>query len=234
MKTLKDILFVAILFVIFLPFILSQSMYDLFISLTSAHPYCMAFVKFAILATWGEMGVLRIKTGNYTYKGFGAVTKFIIWGLFGILIAIGMKIFATGSPVMVESLGVDGVVEAMKGELTPKRILGAFSISVMMNSIFAPVFMTFHKITDTHIANNNGSICSLVRPIAMRKIFTSLDWGVQWGFVFKKSIPLFWVPAHTITFLLPPTAQVLFAAILSVFLGIILSFATILSKANKN
>lgn len=234
MKTLKDILFIAFLLILLLPLVFSESAYNIFISLTSAHPYCMAFIKFAILATWGEMMVQRIRNGSYTYKGFGAVTKFIFWGLFGVLIAIGMKIFATGSPVMVESLGVEGVVEAMKGELTPKRVLGAFSISVMMNSIFAPFFMTLHKITDTHIAANNGSICSLVRPIAMKKIFMSLDWGVQWGFVFKKSIPLFWIPAHTITFLLPPTAQVLFAAILSVFLGIILSFATILSKSNKN
>jgi hypothetical protein len=53
---------------------------------------------------------------------------------------------------------------------------------------------------------------------------------VQWGFVFKKTIPLFWFPAHTITFLLPAHLQVLFAAVLSIFLGIILSVAAVLNK----
>lgn len=41
----------------------------------------------------------------------------------------------------------------------------------------------------------------------------------------KKTIPLFWFPAHTITFLLPGTWQVLFAAVLGVALGVILALA---------
>jgi hypothetical protein len=48
---------------------------------------------------------------------------------------------------------------------------------------------------------------------------------VQWNFVFKKTIPLFWFPAHTITFLLPSQFQVLFAALLGVALGVILAIA---------
>lgn len=50
-----------------------------------------------------------------------------------------------------------------------------------------------------------------------------IDWNIQYGFVFKKTIPLFWYPAHTITFLLPGNYQVLFAAFLGVVLGLILS-----------
>ena len=53
----------------------------------------------------------------------------------------------------------------------------------------------------------------------------NLNWKVQWGFVFKKTIPLFWFPAHTITFLLPGEMRVLFAALLGVLLGVILSIA---------
>jgi hypothetical protein len=48
---------------------------------------------------------------------------------------------------------------------------------------------------------------------------------VQWGFVFKKTIPLFWIPAHTLTFCLPQDLQVLFAAFCSVILGLFLSIA---------
>jgi hypothetical protein len=47
----------------------------------------------------------------------------------------------------------------------------------------------------------------------------------MWGFVFKKTIPFFWIPAHTITFLLPPDVQVLFAALLGIALGTILAVA---------
>ena len=47
-----------------------------------------------------------------------------------------------------------------------------------------------------------------------------------WGFLFKKTIPLFWVPAHTITFMLPPEYRVLFAALLGVMLGVFMSLAT--------
>jgi len=49
---------------------------------------------------------------------------------------------------------------------------------------------------------------------------------VQWGFVFKKTIPFFWYPAHTITFLLPGDTRVLFAALLGVALGVLLAIAS--------
>ena len=59
----------------------------------------------------------------------------------------------------------------------------------------------------------------------VRQIITHLDWDTQWNVVIKKTIPLFWFPAHTITFLLPAGLQVLFAAFLGVALGVILALA---------
>lgn len=85
--------------------------------------------------------------------------------------------------------------------------------------------MTFHKITDTHILATGGTLCGLFTPIPMGEIMQNLNWRVQWGFVFKKTIPLFWFPAHTITFLLPGEMRVLFAALLGVALGVILAIA---------
>ena len=87
-------------------------------------------------------------------------------------------------------------------------------------SIFGPVFMTLHKVTDTHILATGGTLKGFFTPIPMGKILQGLNWKVQWGFVFKKTIPFFWFPAHTITFLLPGDARVLFAALLGVVLGI--------------
>jgi len=62
------------------------------------------------------------------------------------------------------------------------------------------------------------------------KWFKGINWNIQWHFVFKKTIPFFWIPAHTITFLLPADFQVLFAALLSVMLGLILAIASLKSK----
>jgi len=96
-----------------------------------------------------------------------------------------------------------------------------------MNIIYAPVMMTLHKITDTHIVNNGGTLSCLLKPIHFGNILASINWEVQWSFVFAKTIPYFWIPAHTITFLLPADFQVLFAAVLSVALGIFLAVASL-------
>jgi len=98
-----------------------------------------------------------------------------------------------------------------------------------MNLIFAPVFMTLHKITDIHIINNGGTIRGFLRPIKFSKIITNLNWKIQYEFVFKKTLPFFWIPAHTFTFLLPPDYQVLFAAVLGIVLGVLLAIASLKS-----
>lgn len=67
---------------------------------------------------------------------------------------------------------------------------------------------------------------ALCRPVAVAEHLKALDWQTQWGFVFKKTIPFFWVPAHGLTFLLPPDSQILFAALLGVALGIVLAIAS--------
>ena len=43
------------------------------------------------------------------------------------------------------------------------------------------------------------------------------------SFTLLKTIPLFWIPAHTVTFMLPAEYQVIMAAALSIALGIMLS-----------
>jgi hypothetical protein len=99
-------------------------------------------------------------------------------------------------------------------------------ISTFMNCIFAPVFMVLHKVSDTHIMNNGGTLRGYFSKLHFQQIFVNLDWATIWGFLFKKTIPLFWIPAHTITFMLPPEYRVLFAALLGVMLGVFMSLAT--------
>ncbi|MDR1722474.1 MAG: hypothetical protein LBR84_00865 [Tannerella sp.] len=225
-----DFLFIALMIVIFLPFALLPGLYDWYKSFNATHAYIMAFIKFGILATIGEMLGLRIKTGEYTTAGFGLVPRAVVWGLLGIWIAMAMKIFAAGVPPVVQYLGVDGCVAAMSNAFTWQKLLGAFGISLLMNTSFAPVFMTVHKITDAHIMNNGGKMSAFTTPIPFGKLLASLNWNVQWGFIFKKTIPYFWIPAHTITFLLPPDFQVLFAALLSIVLGVLLAVGAVLGR----
>ena len=217
-------------------FIPATGFFAWFTAATTAHPYIMAFFKFAILATLGEMLALRIREGVYNKPGFGVAPRMIVWGFLGMAIAMSMVIFKSGVPVFLGT-----VADALKGggthvatytaifkasELTWGKVGIAFAVSVLMNSIFAPVMMTFHKCTDIHITDNGGTVRGLFRPIKMREIMSKkVNWDVQWNLVIKKTIPLFWFPMHTITFILPPTLQVLFAALLGVALGLILALA---------
>ena len=211
-------------------FIPATGFFDWFNSATCNHPYIMAFFKFAILATLGEMLALRIREGVYNKPGFGVVPRMMVWGFLGMCIAMAMVIFKSGVPRFLETVagceaGTFAAVFASP-TLTWGKLGIAFAVSVLMNSIFAPVMMTFHKCTDIHILDNGGTVRGLLRPMKMREIIsTKVNWDVQWNVVIKKTIPLFWFPAHTITFILPSTFQVLFAALLGVALGLILALA---------
>lgn len=197
---------------------------------TAHYPYIMAFFKFAILATLGEMLALRIREGVYNKKGFGVLPRMMVWGFLGMCIAMAMVIFKTGVPQFIASLGISDIDTIRSTFAAPQLTWGklgiAFAVSVLMNSIFAPVMMTFHKCTDIHITDNGGTVSGLLRPMKMREIFSKkINWDAQWNIVIKKTIPLFWFPAHTITFILPQNLQVLFAALLGVALGLILALA---------
>jgi len=199
-----------------------------------------SFLKFALLATLGEVIGLKIKTGQYNQPGFGIIPRAIVWGFLGITIKLAFDIFSIGVTGFLEkSCNIVGIADAMKNKdifeaiqngLGGERLLAAFSISLLMNLIYAPVMMTLHKITDTHIVDNGGTVAGLFKCIKMGDIFKRINWDVQWNFVFKKTIPFFWIPAHTITFLLPSEYRVAFAAILGVALGVILSYAALKGK----
>lgn len=220
----QDLYFAIVMLAIFLPFFLSPELYAWYKSFNAAHAMIMAFLKFGILATLGEMLGCRISTGDYTTPTFGVLPRMVVWGLLGIVISMAMTVFSNGIPAFISSMGGENLVAAFKADgFAWGKLVVALSISVMMNTFFAPVFMTFHKITDTHIAENGGSIKALFHPIDMRRHIVELNWDRQWSFIFKKTIPLFWYPAHTITFMLPGEYRVLFAALLGVALGVILA-----------
>lgn len=221
----NDFIFACMIIALFAPFFLSDTLYEGYKQFNAAHGMVMSFLKFAILATLGEMLGLRIATGVYYRKGFGLVPRMVVWGLLGMGINMAMIIFSKGTPLFMEYMGMQGASTALDGDFCANKLWVALAVSVAMNSIFAPVFMTLHKITDTHIMQHQGKLRALITPIPMGATLAAINWQVQWGFVFKRTIPLFWYPAHTITFLLPAEMRVLFAAFLGIVLGVLLAIA---------
>jgi len=221
----SDLTALIILLLFFIPFFISDGLYRFYSEFNSGHAYITSFIKFAVLATYGEVLGLRIRTGEYKLSGFGLLPRAIVWGFLGIAIKAAFTIFSAGAPAILGYLGMENPVEVLAGPVSAGKFLIAFSISLSLNLVFSPVLMTLHRITDSHIAFHNGSLSSLVHPIETGKILSSIDWRMHWGFVLKKTIPLFWIPAHTLTFLLPVDFQILFAAFLGVVLGVILAFA---------
>lgn len=216
----NDLYFIAIVSAFFSPFFLSDDVLRVYLEVTRQHALLMSFAKFAVLATLGEVIGLRISQGCYLKKGFGLLPRALFWGFTGVLIKIAFTIFAAGAPSFVDHYLFHSVVASASS-----KALYAFAISVAMNLMFAPVFMVLHKISDIHIMQTGGTLKGYFSKVDFGKILNEIDWSVMWGFVFVKTLPLFWIPAHTITFLLPGQHQVLFAAILGIVLGVILAIA---------
>ncbi len=198
----------------------SRSLYE---SAYNAAPILLSFIKFAILATGGEWIARRLKEHSYSLIGFGILPKSLIWGVLGIFIYWAFLIFSTGVAAAFPAL--------QSAETFWDRLLLAFLTSVFMNLIFSPVLMLTHHLTDNYIKLNNGRF--LLKGLSIQSLLETIDWQRMWGFVFKKTIPFFWIPAHTITFLLPSQYRVLYAALLSVVLGILLGVAGINNRAKQ-
>ena len=219
-----DLYFIVAIAAIFLPFFLSAPLYEWYSTFNATHGMVMSFLKFCILSTLGEMLGCRISTGKYVTPTFGVLPRMVVWGFLGMGINMAMIIFSKGTPMFMQYMGMTNAVEAFTADsFSMDKLWVALAVSVAMNTIFAPVFMTFHKVTDAHIAAHGGSLKALVTPIPMAERLDTLNWQAQWGFVFRKTIPFFWYPAHTITFLLPAEQRVLFAALLGIVLGVLLA-----------
>lgn len=221
----EDAIFLICLGIFFGPFFISPEVLNFYLAAVGSHPLLMSFLKFALLATLGEVIGLRIARGVYLERGFGLLPRALVWGCLGVGIQLAFVIFAVGAPAMVSKFLSPLPAGILGQPFSGQKLLAAFAISVCMNLIFAPVFMTLHRVTDMHIRQTGGTLGRFLTPIDFGRILQDIDWPVMWGFVFKKTLPLFWIPAHTITFLLPEVHRVLFAALLGVALGTILAIA---------
>ena len=80
--------------------------------------------------------------------------------------------------------------------------------------------MAMHRMSDTFIEMRFNQ-----KKPSLKELLQAIEWDAFISFVVFKTIPLFWIPAHTITFVLPPNYRVLVAVYLSIFLGAILVYS---------
>ncbi|HYG58053.1 MAG TPA: Mpv17/PMP22 family protein, partial [Symbiobacteriaceae bacterium] len=188
-----------------------------FVALTKGYPYLMGFAKVAILATMGELLALRIGRGDWA-KPAGLWMRAVVWGLLGMSFVIVFDVFGAGAA----SATSRGLLPALPG--FAGQVVTALLTSTLINLCFAPTMMALHRVTDTYIDLAEGRVAGLSQ-VKLAAVVGRIDWYGFVSFVVVKTVPLFWIPAHTVTFLLPPEYRVLNSALLSIALGVILSLA---------
>ncbi|MBP2628895.1 MAG: hypothetical protein H6Q68_3606 [Firmicutes bacterium] len=186
--------------------------HDVFIQFTARHPYYAGFIKFLILATMGELLAIRIVSGIWKTPP-ALVYRSIIWGLLGMGMVLMFECFAAGT----KSAMAKGL---LPGNGSPYAF--ALFVSIIMNSVFGTTFMALHRITDTYL---DLKFEYANAQVTFKQVLDKIDWTGFVSFVVCRTIPFFWIPAHTITFSLPPEYRVLMAAFLGIALGGILGFA---------
>jgi hypothetical protein len=187
---------------------------DRFVALTRSHPYLMGMIKIGLLGTMGELLGGRIVSGRWNLRGVRLWQRALVWAFLGIVFTAVFPLFSYGA----EGLMKQGLIPGAGSSL-----FTAFWKSFFMNVIFAFPMMVFHRFTDTLIGR--GALFSRWPIVGA---FTTIDWKNMFSIVAASCI-WFWIPAQTVTFLLPSEFRVMSAAFLAIVLGFILGMAKRLS-----
>jgi len=188
---------------------------DFFLNFASDYKILGGFIKFFFLASIGDFIALRIKSKEWKIPNY-IFMKALIWGLIGISIVLMFVIYPFG----VEALQTRNILP-----FDGNTFFFALFVSVIMNFTFAPTMMAFHRVTDTFLNLRVDN-----KKVTIKEAIEAVNWSQFINFTIFRSIPLFWIPAHTITFLLPEEYRIVFAAVLGIFLGLILGLFNNRSK----
>lgn len=170
-----------------------------YVQLVQAHPMVSAALQFAILGTLGEVlaASLRRRQPALPCTFPQLLWKVVAWALLGLVIKIGF----TGMKGFTEALLAKGL---LPGFVARHGVAHAFAVSMCTNVFFGPQMMAFHRIEDNLILREKGF-----------QGITRAWWTLVW----------FWIPAHTVTFSLPPDFQIGLAALWGLVLGVLLGLA---------
>ncbi|MFL0268035.1 hypothetical protein [Candidatus Clostridium radicumherbarum] len=183
-----------------------------FIAVTDAHPYAGGFFKFAILASMGDLLGIRVLKGNWLIPK-GLLYRGIVWGIIGLMVTLVFTVFMGGAAAAM-----------VAGRLPFKgsNLAQAFFGSAIMNVTFGPMMMAFHRFTDMFI---DAKYEKKDGKVTLKELIEKNDWNSLVEFSWLKTCPFFWIPAHTIVFLIPGNYRVLASAFLSIALGLLLAIA---------
>lgn len=158
-------------------------------------PIISAMIQFAILGTLGEIVSKWIVKKSFKYPFSFAIT---LWKMVvWAILAIGIKYAFIGHAGMIDYL----VEKNMLPQLS--KFAKALAISISMNAQFGLLLVIMHRVLDNLVEKH--------------KNWSGLDKSMY-------SLVWFWIPAHTVTFLLPDAYKIGMAAVWSVALGLILGF----------
>lgn len=161
-------------------------------------PFTSAFLQFAVLGTLGELLPWWLKhRRTLPCTRTQFMGKVLGWGLLGLLIKLGFLMMKGATTATIE--------HGLLPESFRQGLGWAFSVSVLTNLFFGPQMMFGHRLWDNVILRQRNWI-------GLEKAWWTLIW--------------FWIPAHTLTFSLPPDYQIGLAALWSIVLGVILGFTT--------
>jgi hypothetical protein len=164
----------------------------------AANPWLSAALQFAVLGTLGEViaATARRRTPALPCTPAQLVLKVLAWAVLGLVIKAGFA----GMKGFTRALLEYGVLPAW----CASGLGYALAVSVLTNVFFGPQMMAFHRWEDNLILGQRG--------------WAGLDRAVR-------TLVWFWIPAHTVTFSLPPDYQIGLAAVWGLVLGVILGWA---------
>jgi hypothetical protein len=168
---------------------------DIYVNFVKQYPVVSAVIQFAILGTFGEV-VSRWMAAKRIYSPFSL--RLLLWkALVWSLLAVCIKYAFIGFNGFVDALIAYAFLPSLD------NYSHAFATSTAMNLQFGPFLVLLHRYLDNLYPRQKN-----------------------WGNIDKSLISLlwFWIPAHTITFMLPKEYQIGLAAVWSVALGIILGY----------
>lgn len=169
-----------------------------YIDFVNNYTLLSAFIQFALLGTIGEIISYPLRKQSLRKMGnaLEIILKIIAWGILGIIIKYGF----TGMKGFTDTLMIKGFIPFFRHSTFGWALI----MSAFTNIFFGPQMMLFHRVEENLIMRKwtlHG----------MKQAWFTLIW--------------FWIPAHTITFMLPADFQIGLAALWSVVLGIILGLS---------
>ena len=185
-----------------------------------SYPYLAGFIQFSVYATAGELLSGRMLEGRWQVN-HATLFKALSWGIGGIFVTLAFAVFSAGTQ------------QAMASGLLPghgNALALAFFTSCTNNLFFAPIHSALMR-----VCGNYGEICFLEgRHITPRQAVDSVDWGELVDFTLFKTIPFFWIPINTVGFLLPQEYRIVFAAVLSLVFGILMTILKLRERKNQS